>query len=233
MPFGKKIEYSINTLLELRMLELEMYFRQPKRIARCAHCWNYFLPKTKKETLYCDREWEDEKTCKQLGPIAQRRVDRYYDTALELFEAHRKRMSARHERYMLSNQKMDTEFMLGINEYFDWSEMAKQARLDYIDGKISAEEFIRRIDMYGELTDFTAQKTEQTSESILERLVKRDLSFDPARRYFDIQTLDLEEPNPQWKIMTAEEWMRGEQGTRRPLAVQAEEIHPRKKDDKE
>ena len=66
---------------------MEMYFRQPKRIARCAHCWNYFLPKTKKETLYCDREWEDEKTCKQLGPIAQRRVDRYYDTALELFEA--------------------------------------------------------------------------------------------------------------------------------------------------
>ncbi|MBQ9839493.1 MAG: hypothetical protein IJO56_08410, partial [Oscillospiraceae bacterium] len=112
MPFGKKVEYSVNTLLELRMLEMEMYFRQPKRIARCAHCWNYFLPKTKKETLYCDREWEDEKTCKQLGPIAQRRVDRYYDTALELFEAHRKRMSARHERYMQSNQKINTEFML-------------------------------------------------------------------------------------------------------------------------
>ena len=233
MPFGKEVEYSINTLLELRMLEMEMYFRQPKRIARCAHCWDYFIPKTKKETLYCDREWEDEKTCKQLGPIAQRRVDRHYDTALELFEVHRKRMAARHERYMLSNQKMDTEFVLGINEYFDWSEMAKQARLDYIDGKISAEEFIRRIDKYGELTDFTAQKTEQTGESILERLVKQDLSFDPARRYFNIQTLDLEESDPQWKIMTAEEWMRGEQGTRRPLAEQAEEIHPKKKDEEE
>ena len=233
MPFGKKVEYSINTLLELRMLEMEMYFRQPKRIARCAHCWDYFIPKTKKETLYCDREWEDEKTCKLLGPIAQRRVDRHYDTALELFEVYRKRMGARHERYMQSNQKMDTEFMLGINEYFDWSEMAKQARLDYIDGKISAEEFIRRIDKYGELTDFAAQTTEQTRESILERLVKKDLSFDPARRYFDIQTLDLEEPDPQWKIMTAEEWMRGEQGTRRPLAEQAEEIHPKKKDEEE
>lgn len=233
MPFGKKVEYSINTLLELRMLEMEMYFRQTKRIARCAHCWDYFIPKTKKETLYCDREWDDEKTCKQLGPNAQRRVDRHYDTALELFEVHRKRMGARHERYMQSNQKMDTEFMLGINEYFDWSEMAKQARLDYIDGKISAEEFIRRIDKYGELTDFIAQKTAQTDESILERLVKQDLSFDPARRYFDIQTLDLGEPDPQWKIMTAEEWLRGEQGTRRPLAEQAEKIHPKKKDEEE
>ena len=233
MPFGKKVEYSVNTLLELRILELEMYFRQPKRIARCAHCWDYFIPRTKKETFYCDREWDDEKTCKQLGPNAQRRVDRHYDTALELFEVHRKRMGARHERYMQSNQKMDTEFMLGIDEYFDWSEMAKQARLDYIDGKISAEEFIRRIDKYGELKDFTAQKTEQTSESILERMVKQDLNFDPVRRYFDIQTLDFREPNPQWKIVTAEEWMRSEQGTRRPLAEQVEEIHPRKTEEEE
>lgn len=233
MPFGKKVEYSINTLLELRMLELEMYFRQPKRIARCAHCWDYFIPKTRKETLYCDREWEDEKTCKQLGPNAQRRVDQHYDTALAIFEVLRKRMAARYERFMLSNQKMDTEFMLDIDGYFDWSEMAKQARLDYIDGKISAEEFIRRIDKYGELKDFTAQKTEQTGESILERLVKQNLSFDPARRYFDIQTLDLGEPGPQWKIMTSAEWMRSEQGTRRPLAEQAEEIRPRKPDEEE
>lgn len=233
MPFGKKVEYSINTLLELRMLELEMYFRQPKRIARCAHCWDYFIPKTKKETLYCDREWEDEKTCKQLGPNAQRRVDQHYDTALALFEAYRKRMRARYERFMLSNQKMNTEFMLDINGYFDWSEMAKQTRMDYLDGKISAEEFIRRIDKYGELKDFTAQKTEQTAESILERFVKQDLNFDPARRYFDIQTLDLSEPKPQWKIVTAEEWMRNEQGTHRPLAEQAEEIHPRKPNEEE
>jgi hypothetical protein len=78
---------------------------------------------------------------------------------------------------MQSNQKINTEFMLGINEYFDWSEIAKQARMDYLDGKISAEEFIRRIDMYGELKGFTVQKTEQTGESILEKLVKQDLTL--------------------------------------------------------
>jgi hypothetical protein len=33
--------------------------------------------------------------------------------------------------------------------------------------------------------------------------------------------------------MTAEEWMRSEQGSRRPLAEQAEEIHPRKIDEEE
>lgn len=234
MPFGKKVEYSVNTLLELRMLELEMYFRQQKRITRCSHCWNFFLPKTKKETLYCDREWDDGKTCKQLGPNAQRRVDQHHDNALAAYEVLHKRMDARRERFMLRNQKMNTEFMLDINAYFDWSDAARQARMYYLDGKISAEEFIRRIDKYGELKDFTAQKTEQqTGESILERLVKRDLSFDPARRYFDVMRLDLGEADPQWKIMTAEEWMRREQGDHRPLAEQAEELHPKKKDEEE
>lgn len=117
MPIGKKVEYSVNTLLELRMLEMEMYFRQSKRIARCAHCWNYFIPKTKKETLYCDREWDDGKTCKQLGPNAQRRIDQFHDNALAAYEVLHKRMDARRERFMLSNQKMNTEFMLDINSY--------------------------------------------------------------------------------------------------------------------
>ena len=49
MPYSNRVEYAINTLLEFRMLELDMYFRQPNRIARCSHCWHYFIPKTKKE----------------------------------------------------------------------------------------------------------------------------------------------------------------------------------------
>lgn len=234
MPFGKKVEYCVNTLLELRLLELEMYFRQAKRIARCVHCWSYFVPKTKKETLYCDREWDDGKTCKQLGPNAQRRVDQHHDSALAAYEMLHKRMDARRERFMLRNQKMNTEFTLDINSYFDWSEAARQARMEYLAGKISAEEFIRRIDKYGELKDFTAQKTEQkTGESTLERLVKRNLNFDPARRYFDIMRLDLGEANSQWRIVTAEEWMRRDQGNRRPLAERAEQIHPKRKTEEE
>lgn len=209
MPFGKKVEYCVNTLLELRLLELEIYFRQPKRIARCVHCWSYFVPKTKKETLYCDREWDDGKTCKQLGPNAQRRIDQYHDNALAMFEVLRHRMEARYERYMDNGEQMNTNFVLDIDGYFDWSEEAKQARMDYLDSKISAEEFIRRVDKYGELTGFVAEKTVQdTSESTHERLVKQNLSFDPAKRYFDIQVLNLSEADPQWKTVTAEEWQR-------------------------
>lgn len=149
MPYSNRVEYAINTLLEFRMLELDMYFRQPNRIARCSHCWKYFIPKTKKETLYCDRVWEDGRTCKQLGPNAQRRIDQQNDNALAIFEVLRKRMTARYERYMDSCEGMDTEYVLDIDSYLLWCEEASQARTEYLDGKITAEEFIRRIDLYG------------------------------------------------------------------------------------
>lgn len=228
MPFGKTVEYAVNTLLELRMLELEMYFRQPSRIARCAHCWGYFIPKTKKETLYCDRVF-GEKTCKQLGSNAQRRIDQHNDNALAIFELLRHRMEARYERYMDSSERMNTNFVLNIDSYFDWSDKARQARMNYLDGKITAEEFIRRIDIYAEISDFTLKKTDpDNSESARERKVKQDLSFDPAERYFDIQMLDLGKANPRWRIVTAEERLNRDKGNRRPLAERAEELAPKK-----
>ena len=231
MPFGKTKEYSINSLLELRMLELEMYFRQTNRIARCAHCWGYFMPKTKKETLYCDRVRDGGKTCKQLGPNAQRRIDQHNDNALAVFEVLRKRMGARHERYMESGEKMNTGFILNVDGYFDWSDEARQARMDYLEGKITGEQFIHLIDKYGELTEFVARKTEQdTGESVLERLVRQDLNFDPSRRYFDYIKLDLGEANPQWKMITAEEWMKRDKGNRKPLAERVEDLQPKKTD---
>lgn len=225
MPFGMTVEYAVNTLLERRMLELEMYFRQTNRIARCAHCWGYFMPKTKKETLYCDRDWNGEKTCKQLGSNAQRRVDQRNDNALAVFEVLRHRMEARYERYMDSGERMNTNFVLNLDGYFDWSDSARQARMDYLNGKITAEEFIGRIDIYGELSDFSLRKTApDTGESVLEKLVRQDLSFDPAERYFDIQMLDLGKTKSQWRIVTAEERLRRDQGNRRPLAERAEEL---------
>lgn len=38
------------------------------RVALCECCGRYFIPKTAKKTLYCDRVLKDDKTCKDLGP---------------------------------------------------------------------------------------------------------------------------------------------------------------------
>ena len=78
---------------------------------------------------------------------------------------------------------------------------------------------------YDKLRVFVAEKAEEdAAESALESLVQKNLDFDPSQRYCNIQTLDLGEPNPEWKIVTAEEWRRQEQGSHRPLAERAAEI---------
>ena len=116
-------------------------------------------------------------------------------------------------------------FVLNIDSYFDWSDSARQVRLDYLDGKIAAEEFIGSIDIYGELGDFTLRgKSPDTGESALERKARQDLSFDPAERYFDVQMLDFGKADPQWRIVTTEKRRKKDLGNRRPLAEQVEDL---------
>lgn len=42
-------------------------------IAKCQYCGGYFLPKTKRKTLYCDRVIRDGRTCKQIAPHLTRK----------------------------------------------------------------------------------------------------------------------------------------------------------------
>ena len=73
---------------------------------------------------------------------------------------------------MDSCERMNTCFVLNIDDYFDGSDAAKQARMEYMDGKITAEEFIGRIDIYGEPSDFTLRETNpDTGDSALERKI--------------------------------------------------------------
>lgn len=38
------------------------------KVVRCSCCGKFFIPKTKRETLYCDRIAKNGRTCKQVGP---------------------------------------------------------------------------------------------------------------------------------------------------------------------
>ena len=187
-PFGKKVEYVLSDLLIFRLLELNMYFRQEqKRIARCEHCWHYFIPKTKKETRYCDREW-DGKSCKHLGPLARRRINEAQDNALEVYEIlhHRNELRCDHYVNKISTVR-ESGFQLDVIAYGDWSEMAQDLRRAYLDGKISAANFVAKIDIYHEYPDFAHKKeTPPTGDSTFREKVKRDLNFDPNRHYEDM-----------------------------------------------
>lgn len=98
-------------------------------------------------------------------------------------------------------------------QYGDWEENARAARREYVAGKITAEEFLRRIDTTHELESYVTVKQELPPEkSAWQKRVAADLDFDPVWQYpASFMALDLREGHPQWRDLTAEDWIRKDQ----------------------
>lgn len=197
----------VDNVYQLRLVELMLYFRQEKqRIARCDYCWNYFIPKTKARALYCDRIF-DGQSCKKQGANLKRRKGPEQDDALKLFKQLRDRMYARMLRYQDApeNQRGRLIPMMPA-QYDEWEANARQARREYMAGKIKAEEFLRRIDTTHELTSYDTIKQElPPEESVWQKRVAADLGFDPEQDYpASFMALDLGEDidDPQWQHFT-------------------------------
>lgn len=201
-------EYEMRSLLELYFFEICAALRSEKRITRCQHCWRYFVPKTKKKTDYCDRTWGDGSTCKQRGPNLKRKDGPAEDLYLLAFKKLRARFYERDYRAYAGLPGMSVPG----GSYLDWSYDASTARALYLEGKISGDEFLRRINPEGEELDLSSQ-IQTPAEDILftpwEQLVEGDISFDPKCHFQTMQILDLGAEDPQWKLITAQEQERG------------------------
>ncbi len=199
----------VDNVYQLRLVELMLYFRQEKqRIARCDCCWNYFIPKTKARALYCDRIF-DGQSCKKRGANLKRRKGPEQDDALKLFKQLRDRMYARMLRYQdAPENQRDRLIPMTPMQYDEWETNARQARREYMAGRIKAEEFLRCIDTTHELASYNTVKQELLpEESFWQKRVAADLDFDPERKYpASFMVLDLGKPtdNPQWQYFTRE-----------------------------
>ncbi len=223
-PFSKRVEYKLDDLMQFRMLELRMHLRQKRRFARCANCWNYFLPKTQKETLYCDRVFNG-KTCKQSGPLGQRRVEQHEDNALKIYEELRHRMAARYERYNDSGERMKTDYPMDFFAYCKWSDEARAARQAYLDGLMTPLEFIVSIDSFKEYEGFVSERTEKKGgPSLYAERARSNINFDPANLYVNRMTLDLGAENPEWDVQTAYAWQKEEMGDQRSIRDKLKDI---------
>ena len=205
--------FTVNSTFGLRLLELALYFQQDnQRIARCDYCWGWFVPKTKKITRYCDRV-TDGYPCKQRGARFKRNLVEEQDGALKICNQLRDRMYARLLRWQdAAPSERDGLIPVDYDQYNTWSENARLARIEYLEGKLTAEEFLRRIDMTQELTSYETGKAELVEEKGWQRLVAGKFSFDPETHYPKVmQVLDLREPEPKWKLYTAEDLRREDQ----------------------
>ncbi len=219
------LQFHVESVFQLRLVELLLYFQQDKkRITRCDYCWNYFIPKTKARSLYCDQIF-DGQSCKKRGANLKRRKGPEQDNALKLFKQLRDRMYARMLRYQdTPENQRDRLIPMTPAQYDEWEANARQARRDYIAGKIKAEEFLRRIDTTHELASYDTVKQElPPEESVWQKRVAADLGFDPEQKYpASFMVLDLRKPtdDPQWQYFTREDLIREDQKGHQSLRQQ-------------
>lgn len=115
-------------------------------VARCRCCGRYFIPKTNKKTLYCDRILKDDKTCKAWGPVLKhRKAVRDYEV-IETFDRIKRKMYKRYERAEYGINQKSSEKNLSYAEYYQWLDRATRARDEYLEGKISKEEALKIIE---------------------------------------------------------------------------------------
>ena len=118
-------------------LLLNFIERKPT-VELCRCCGRFFVPKTKRKTLYCDRVIRNKKTCKDLG-----KYDAGCDKVIEEFDRARQRMYKRYERTRDFNQTTDKS--LTSAELYDWTAQATEARDQYLAGEMSEDEALKII----------------------------------------------------------------------------------------
>ena len=143
-----------------KVLRAEYYFRSPcnyycylflmllnkkPNVARCQCCGDYFIPKTKKVTLYCDRVIKNGKTCKQIAPHLKRRINAENDKVLKAYERTKQKMYTRYERASCSLDPLPHG--LSWQEYTNWIDLAGAAKAKYLLGKITTEEALEIIEV--------------------------------------------------------------------------------------
>lgn len=206
-PVGQAREYALSDLYELCLAELSLYFQQSKqRIARCENCWRYFIPKTGAESRYC-YDAVDGKPCKKAGPKNMRRFRADTDRALAAYERLRRRLEERANRLELASPGAESRLIpFDRDQYAAWLDLAREAKRNYQAGRISAGEFLRRIDPSEELVPYDAERIElpPPDETPWRNCIKQDMDFVPGDRFADTALLDLREAEPAWETVTAE-----------------------------
>ena len=121
------------------------YLNSNPNVARRFCCGQYFIPKTRKTTLYCDRVISNGKTCKEVAPAIKHKIAVDIDPVLKAFERTKQKMYKRYERAAYALKQLPKG--ISIEKYWDWSEAASAARDKYLKGELTAEEALKIIEV--------------------------------------------------------------------------------------
>ncbi len=115
------------------------FFASKPNISLCQNCNHFFLPKTKKVTLYCDRVTENGLTCKKVGAVSK------YQNSIDGDPVLKKYNSEKHRIYMYCNRSKLDEYDF-FDDYYDWLDIFEPKIKEYKQGKISADEILNLLE---------------------------------------------------------------------------------------
>lgn len=119
-----------------------IFYLREEKVYECELCNRLFIPKTKKKTLYCDRVFKDDKTCKQIGPTQKYKELAENDIVLKTFEKEKNKMYKRMERNYSFGE---TPKSITNNDYNIWLNKAVNAKNLYLNNKLTEEEALKII----------------------------------------------------------------------------------------
>lgn len=123
-------------------LLLHFIASKPK-IAKCQYFGGYFIPKTQRKILYCDRIVKDGKTCKQIAPYENHKKLASSNRVIAEFDLSKGRMLRRLERTGID--KKESPIDISDEDFCRWLEKAADAKNHYLAGTLSEEEALQII----------------------------------------------------------------------------------------
>ena len=136
--------FAIQSLEEMLYLEFMEMVKRGIRIKRCGLCDRYFVLADKRKRDYCDRIFENGRTCKQLGAKKRFHENVEADIYLQEFQRIYNRMYSRFYRMDAWDSECQTN-KLTETEFKAWTSMASKARQEYKQGMICGENMVRMI----------------------------------------------------------------------------------------
>ena len=143
---GKNLtyEYVFRSLSQYYVFVVQQFIAAGYRVQRCNCCGRYFVPKTKKETLYCDRVIRDGRTCKDIGPSIKRKHAEENDEVIKAYRQNERKLQRRKERARNPIEETKEE-LVAWKELNKWRKAAQPALEKYLIGKISKEKALSLI----------------------------------------------------------------------------------------
>jgi len=131
--FNKTFSYSFPCLLSAYYFSLIYFIDNNIPIKLCKNCGNYFIPENRNSSVYCNRIYQDKKTCKEIG------ANNAYNEKLKKNEVNRLYRKTLSAKKMLANRNPDISIY--SEKYEKWKAEANKFKQDIKKGKKTEKEF--------------------------------------------------------------------------------------------